>query len=183
MTVAVGGTSSVTKDALTERFADIVSVHLALSRETRGLLGEAFFQRMKPGAMFLNTSRGEVVDHQALERAVRDHGVVGREGDERPEELSPAAEIVGGEHRGRIERHRLPFAPGEGFRHPRLPDDAAERLGTEEAGRFAEAEKAFANVVRLDPADTTAAMMRERCRFLRLRPPADWTGVWKLDSK
>ena len=69
---------------------------------------------------------------------VRDHGVVGREGDERPEELSPAAEIVGGEHRGRIERHRLPFAPGEGFRHPRLPDDAAERLGTEEAGRFAE---------------------------------------------
>lgn len=70
--------------------ADIVSVHLALSRETRGLLGEAFFQRMKPGAMFLNTSRGEVVDHQALERAVRDRGI--RAGlDVFPEEPAAAA--------------------------------------------------------------------------------------------
>jgi adenylate cyclase len=59
----------------------------------------------------------------------------------------------------------------------------AEALEAYEAGRFAEAEKGFANVVRLDPADATAAMMRERCRLLRLRPPTDWAGVWKLDSK
>ncbi|MGE0450743.1 MAG: NAD(P)-dependent oxidoreductase [Vicinamibacterales bacterium] len=55
--------------------SDIVSVHLALGRDTRGLLGEPFFQRMRPGAMFINTARGEVVDHDALERAVRERGI------------------------------------------------------------------------------------------------------------
>lgn len=55
--------------------ADIVSVHIALSRETRGLLGEAFFARMKTGAMFINTARGEVVDYAALEQAVRLRGI------------------------------------------------------------------------------------------------------------
>jgi adenylate cyclase len=59
----------------------------------------------------------------------------------------------------------------------------AEALEAYEAGRFAEAEKGFAEVVRLDPADATATMMRERCRLLRLRPPAEWDGVWKLDTK
>jgi D-3-phosphoglycerate dehydrogenase len=55
--------------------ADVVSVHLALSTETRGLIDDAFFSRMKPGAMFINTARGEVVDYAALERAARDRGI------------------------------------------------------------------------------------------------------------
>jgi len=55
--------------------SDIVSVHLALAKDTRGLLGEAFFARMKPGAMFINTARGEVVEYQALERAVQSRGL------------------------------------------------------------------------------------------------------------
>jgi D-3-phosphoglycerate dehydrogenase len=55
--------------------SDIVSVHLALAKDTRGLLGEAFFARVKPGAMFINTARGEVVDYEALERAVQSRGL------------------------------------------------------------------------------------------------------------
>jgi len=55
--------------------SDIVSVHLALSKETRGLLGESFFARMKKGAMFVNTARGEVVNYAALERAARERGI------------------------------------------------------------------------------------------------------------
>jgi len=55
--------------------ADIVSVHLALSKDTRGLLGESFFARMKRGAIFVNTARGEVVDYAALEKAVRERGI------------------------------------------------------------------------------------------------------------
>jgi D-3-phosphoglycerate dehydrogenase len=51
--------------------ADIVSVHLALDAETRGLIGARIFDRMKPGAMFINTARGEVVDYEALAAAVR----------------------------------------------------------------------------------------------------------------
>lgn len=55
--------------------ADIVSVHLALSKDTRGIIGADFFARMKPGAMFINTARGEVVDYAALEHAVRERGI------------------------------------------------------------------------------------------------------------
>lgn len=58
-------------DALAAQ-ADIVSVHLALSKETKGMLGQAFFSQMKKGAMFINTARGEVVDYQAFEAAIRD---------------------------------------------------------------------------------------------------------------
>ena len=52
--------------------ADILSVHLALGPETKGLIGAELLARMKPGAMFINTARGEVVDHRALAEAVRD---------------------------------------------------------------------------------------------------------------
>ena len=55
--------------------ADVVSVHLALKPETKGLIGESFFAAMRPGAFFVNTSRAEVVDQAALERAVREEGV------------------------------------------------------------------------------------------------------------
>ena len=52
--------------------ADILSVHLALGPETKGLIGTELLNRMKPGAMFINTARGEVVDHAALAAAVRE---------------------------------------------------------------------------------------------------------------
>ena len=50
--------------------ADYVSVHTLLTAETRHLIGEAFFRRMKPTALLINTSRGPVVDEQALIRAL-----------------------------------------------------------------------------------------------------------------
>jgi D-3-phosphoglycerate dehydrogenase len=55
--------------------ADVVSVHLALNGETRGLLGADFFAAMREGAFFINTSRGEVIDQDALAAAVRDKGI------------------------------------------------------------------------------------------------------------
>ncbi|MDQ2970521.1 MAG: NAD(P)-binding domain-containing protein [Acidobacteriota bacterium] len=57
------------------RDADVVSVHVALKPETRGLIGQDFFAAMRPGAFFINTSRAEVVDQAALERAVRQKGL------------------------------------------------------------------------------------------------------------
>ena len=57
------------------RAADIVSIHLALKPETRGLVDAAFFDAMREGAYFINTSRGEVVDQTALLRAMRERGI------------------------------------------------------------------------------------------------------------
>ena len=55
--------------------SDIVSVHLALTPETRSLIGTSFFDAMRPGAFFINTSRAEVVDAHALVEAVKDKGI------------------------------------------------------------------------------------------------------------
>ncbi|MEW6130607.1 MAG: 3-phosphoglycerate dehydrogenase family protein [Acidobacteriota bacterium] len=55
--------------------ADIVSVHVALKDETRNLLNEAFFNAMKPGACFINTARAEVVDQEALEKALNEKNI------------------------------------------------------------------------------------------------------------
>ena len=52
--------------------SDIVSVHVALSPDTRGLVGASVLDRMKRGAYLINTARAEVVDYGALENAVRD---------------------------------------------------------------------------------------------------------------
>ena len=57
------------------RAADVVSIHLALKPETRGLIGADFFGAMKKGAYFVNTSRGEVVDQAALVEAMRTRGI------------------------------------------------------------------------------------------------------------
>ena len=57
------------------RVADVVSVHLALNSDTRGLIGADFFASMKPGAIFVNTARGEVIDQDALAAAVRDKSI------------------------------------------------------------------------------------------------------------
>jgi len=55
--------------------ADILSVHVALTPETRGMVSDGVFASMKRGALFVNTSRAEVVDQPALERAVKERGL------------------------------------------------------------------------------------------------------------
>lgn len=51
--------------------ADFVSIHVALTPETRHLFGPEQFRRMKPTAVLVNTSRGPVIDEAALVDALR----------------------------------------------------------------------------------------------------------------
>lgn len=60
-----GGAELVSKQELFAR-ADVVTVHLILSDRTRGLIGAAEFAAMRPDAIFVNTSRGPIVDEPAL---------------------------------------------------------------------------------------------------------------------
>ncbi len=52
--------------------ADIVTVHVPAAAETKNLCNGAFFAAMNDGAMFINTSRADVVDEAALREAVAD---------------------------------------------------------------------------------------------------------------
>jgi D-3-phosphoglycerate dehydrogenase len=55
--------------------ADVVSVHVAQTPETKKLFNADMFAAMKPRAIFLNTSRGGVVDQKALINAMREKGI------------------------------------------------------------------------------------------------------------
>jgi D-3-phosphoglycerate dehydrogenase len=55
--------------------ADIVSIHLALTKDTRGFVNAGVIDHMKPGAMLINTARAEVLDYAALAAAVRERGL------------------------------------------------------------------------------------------------------------
>lgn len=57
------------------RASNVVSVHLALKPETRGLIGADFFAAMHAGSLFVNTSRAEVVDEMALSTAIHTKGI------------------------------------------------------------------------------------------------------------
>lgn len=63
-----------TPEEVAER-SDVVSVHLAAAADTTHFVGDGFFQKMKEGAIFLNTSRGEVVDTGALKKAIASKGL------------------------------------------------------------------------------------------------------------
>jgi phosphoglycerate dehydrogenase-like enzyme len=64
------GVTAVSKEDLHAR-ADVLSVHLVLSRRTRGLVGSAELAAMKPTAILVNTSRGQIIDPDALLDALR----------------------------------------------------------------------------------------------------------------
>jgi len=51
--------------------ADIVTVHVPSGPATRNMIDASFFARMKPGAVFVNTARGTIVDQRALEATLR----------------------------------------------------------------------------------------------------------------
>lgn len=66
---AAGYETAESLDALLAA-ADVVSVHVPLTQDTSGLIGEREFARMKRSAYFINTSRAGVVERGSLERAV-----------------------------------------------------------------------------------------------------------------
>jgi phosphoglycerate dehydrogenase-like enzyme len=57
--------------------ADFVTLHAALTTESRGMVGEDLLRRMKPTAYFINAARGPLVDEDALLRALTDGWIAG----------------------------------------------------------------------------------------------------------
>jgi D-3-phosphoglycerate dehydrogenase len=72
--------SYVDLDELLAR-SDLVTLHLPLLPETRGLIGRDAFARMRPGSYFFNLSRGPLVDEEALAEALRSGHLAGAASD------------------------------------------------------------------------------------------------------
>jgi phosphoglycerate dehydrogenase-like enzyme len=75
-TAKATGAILVSKDQLFER-ADILTIHLVLSSRTRGLVGAAELEKMKPTAWLINASRGPIVEEQALITALQNKRLAG----------------------------------------------------------------------------------------------------------
>ena len=74
--------------------ADFVSVLTVLTPETRHMIGDAQFRRMKPTARVINTGRGELVDNAALVRAIDEGRIAGAAIDVFPQEPPDMASEV-----------------------------------------------------------------------------------------
>jgi phosphoglycerate dehydrogenase-like enzyme len=70
------GVTLVGKDELFSR-ADIVTIHLVLSDRSRGLVGARELGLMKPTAYLVNTSRGPIVDEDALAQVLKERRIAG----------------------------------------------------------------------------------------------------------
>lgn len=73
------------------RESDLISIHVPLIAETRGMIGEEAFRSMKPTAIVVNTSRGPVIDQDAMVRALREKWIGGVALDVVAEEPLPAS--------------------------------------------------------------------------------------------
>jgi len=71
--------------------SDVVSVHLKLSEQSKGLLDEKRLRLMKKSAYFINTARGAIVDEQALAKLLRENAIAGAALDVFVEEPLPQA--------------------------------------------------------------------------------------------
>jgi D-3-phosphoglycerate dehydrogenase / 2-oxoglutarate reductase len=74
--VSESGANLVSLDELLSR-ADVISVHVPHTPQTSGMFNHARFGQMKAGALFINTSRGEVVNEEDLIRALREKKIAG----------------------------------------------------------------------------------------------------------
>jgi D-3-phosphoglycerate dehydrogenase len=69
--------------------ADFVSLHLALNPQTRGIIDARRIALLKPGAFFINTARGDLVDNEALIAALRSGRIAGAGLDVWPNDEQP----------------------------------------------------------------------------------------------
>ncbi len=84
------------------RNSDILSIHIHLTKENYGLIGRTAFSKMKEGIIIINTSRGTIIDEDALLEAL-ESGRVGAAG----------LDVITGEWDSRLKQHPLIVYAGE----------------------------------------------------------------------
>jgi phosphoglycerate dehydrogenase-like enzyme len=125
------GVQFVTLDELLAQ-SDFVSLHAALTPDTRGLIGEAQLRRMKKSAHLINTSRGAIVDETALVRALHEGWIAGAALDAFVTEPLPASHPLVSAPNVLITPHQASFGTDTGVR---VSEAAARAIADCHAGR------------------------------------------------
>ncbi len=111
---AAKGVERVEKDELFRR-ADFISVHLVLSDRSRGLVGAREIGLMKPSAFLINTSRGPIIDADALAEALKAGRIRGAALDVYDHEPLPADHPIRREPRALLTPH-IGYVTEDGYR-------------------------------------------------------------------
>jgi D-3-phosphoglycerate dehydrogenase len=120
--------SAATLDELLAR-SDIVTMHVPETPDTRNMIGERQLRMMKPGALFINNSRGTVVDLAALAAVLKEGHLAGAAVDVFPSEPSSNAEKFISPLQGLPNVILTPHIGGS-------TEEAQERIGAEVAKKF-----------------------------------------------
>ena len=111
--------------------SDVITVHYKLSERSAGLVGAADLARMKPWAYLVNTSRGPIVDTDALLEALRSGSIAGAALDVYDEEPLPAAHPLRSAPHTVLTPH-LGYVTDDGYRI--FYGDAVQDIAAFEAG-------------------------------------------------
>ena len=109
--------------------ADVVSLHVPETPQTKNMMGEAQFKAMKKGAYFINNARGTVVDLDALARALKDKHLRGAAVDVFPKEPAGNADKFVSPLQGLENVILTPHIGGS-------TEEAQERIGAEVARKL-----------------------------------------------
>jgi D-3-phosphoglycerate dehydrogenase len=109
--------------------ADVVSLHVPETPQTKNMMGEAQFKAMKKGAYFINNARGTVVDIDALARALKDKHLRGAAVDVFPKEPAGNADKFVSPLQGLENVILTPHIGGS-------TEEAQERIGAEVARKL-----------------------------------------------
>lgn len=94
------------------RSCDIVSLHVPVTEETRNMVDDAFLSVMKPNAILINTARGEIVDQEALARALESGSIAAAGLDTlAPEPVEPSNPLL---NMSESASHKVIFSPHAG---------------------------------------------------------------------
>ncbi len=141
--------------------ADVVSLHVPGTAETRGMIGVAEIGRMRPGAFLINAARGDVVDVDALAAAIASGHLAGAAVDVFPSEPKSAAEPFDSPLRGLANVILTPHVGGS-------TEEAQAGIGTEVAEKLVKYSDNGSTIGAVNFVEVALPVQRGVTRFLHI---------------
>ena len=159
--LAIGNARSCASLAELLETADVVSLHVPGTLETRNMIGVDELGQMKPGSFLVNASRGDVVDHDALASALRAGHVAGSAVDVFPAEPADADEPLETPLRGLPNVILTPHVGGS-------TEEAQANIGTEVAEKLIKYSDNGSTIGAVNFVEVSLPVQRNVTRFLHI---------------